>query len=499
MRCLVAGLFHETHTFLDRPVPESDFLWKEDGELLGVAGDSSPLGGAFAEMTALGWEIAPVADARAIPGGMAADFVWRRFAERMRRTLRNEDREKVSAIFLVLHGAMVTDGCIDVEGALLELIRTTPGWEDVPIFGVLDLHANVSPAMTEHSTALLAYRENPHTDARETAIRAVRLMDRAVRENLPLCTTWRGLPLIWTPPGTGTVSDPMRALEKLARRFEEDESILAVNVFAGFAYADTPHTGVSFSVVHIDEERAEAVLAALAEEAWRQRQAGVVIGLPAASAVDRALAAVGHPWVLAEASDNIGAGTMGDGTGLLRALLEAEAPSALVCMCDAAAVEALQAAVPGEKSRLTLGGSSRFDTGPLTIEATFVSRSSGRFALLDRQSHLASVVGDRFDMGLCAVVRAEGVTILLTSRPTLPMDLGQWLSQGLDPSDFKIVGIKAAVAHRRAFDPIAAGHLLVETPGPCAGDLRTLPFRHRQRPVYPLNEISLPEAAFAHA
>lgn len=487
-RCLVAGFFHETHTFLDTTTSGAAFTWKEGAELLATSGDSSPLGGALAEMTTLGWRIAPVVDARSIPSGIVEADLWLRFTERISETLREESRAEVDAIFLVLHGAMVTETCRDVEGALLVLIRTTPGWEDVPIFGVLDLHANVTPAMATHSTALLAYRENPHTDARETGVRAVRLMDRARREQLQMRTTWRGLPVIWTPAGTGTSDDPMRALATLARRLEEDDDIHAVNVFAGFAFADTPHTGVSFSVVHGDSQSAKAALDMLAELAWTQRAAGVLSGLPVGHAVANVLAAKGQPWVIAESSDNIGAGAPGDGTGLLRALLAAKVPSALVCICDARSVEGLGAISIGETLRLEVGGrGSRFDSGPVELDATLLSRGPESFELRDKQSHLASVFGDRFDMGACAVVRSKGVTVLLTSRPTPPMDLGQWHSQGLDPANFKIVGVKAAVAHRRAFDPIAAGHLLVETPGPCPGDLQALNFEHRIRPVYPLD------------
>jgi microcystin degradation protein MlrC len=48
--------------------------------------------------------------------------------------------------------------------------------------------------------------------------------------------------------------------------------------------------------------------------------------------------------------------------------------------------------------------------------------------------------------------------------------------------------VKAAVAHRRAYDKIAARMLWVDTPGPCSSNVRTLPYRHLTRPIYPLDE-----------
>ena len=103
------------------------------------------------------------------------------------------------------------------------------------------------------------------------------------------------------------------------------------------------------------------------------------------------------------------------------------------------------------------------------------------------------MVGARFEMGPCAVVRSAGVTLLLTTRKTPPFDLGQFRSQGLEPRDFAVIGVKAAVAHRRAYDPIARGSYFVETRGPCSGNLRTFAWRRLRRPVWPLD----PEASLA--
>ena len=77
--------------------------------------------------------------------------------------------------------------------------------------------------------------------------------------------------------------------------------------------------------------------------------------------------------------------------------------------------------------------------------------------------------------------------ILLTSIKTPPFDLGQWRSQGIAPEKLSVIGVKAAVAHRRVYDPIAARMLWVDTPGPCRSDLRTFPYRNIRRPVWPLD------------
>ena len=81
-------------------------------------------------------------------------------------------------------------------------------------------------------------------------------------------------------------------------------------------------------------------------------------------------------------------------------------------------------------------------------------------------------------MGPCAVVRHGGLTLLLTSIRTAPFDLGQWHSQGVAVEMLNVGVVKAAVAHRAAYDPITARSFTVDTPGPCSSDLKRLPYKH---------------------
>jgi microcystin degradation protein MlrC len=64
-----------------------------------------------------------------------------------------------------------------------------------------------------------------------------------------------------------------------------------------------------------------------------------------------------------------------------------------------------------------------------------------------------------------------------------------WRSQGVDPENLFVIGVKAAVEHRPAYGPIAKASYAVDLPGPCAENLRRLPFKHVSRPVYPLDEL----------
>ncbi|HEX2553902.1 MAG TPA: M81 family metallopeptidase [Microvirga sp.] len=490
-RILLAGLFHETHTFVPEPTRAADFTIRRGADMLARRGDGSTVDGFLEVAESCGWEVVPVADYGALPAGPVEHGVFEAFWGELDAGLRRALNDGgLDGIWLALHGAMVTTDCEDPEGELLARIRAVPGAAALPLFGVFDLHATFTAAMARHADGLVAYRENPHTDAREAAVRSARLLARALDEGLRPRMHARTAPVIWPPTGTGTADRPMRDLAALARRIEaEDADVWAVNVIGGYAFSDVPEVGVSFSLVTTGPaERAEAALASLVDTAASLRE----LGVPREWDLDAALDQIGTPErgpvLLVEPADNIGGGAPGDGTAILRAFLRRGVHNAAVAIADPGAVESLRDAQPGETRRLAIGGrGSALDEGPVAVEAVFVSRSDGHFTLEDRNSHLAAAQGVHFSMGPCAVVRVEGVTVLLTSRKTPPFDLAQWRSQGIDPESLSLIGVKAAVAHRRAYDKIAAASYTVTTPGPCTSDLTQLPYRRVRRPVFPLD------------
>jgi microcystin degradation protein MlrC len=487
-KVLLAGLYHETNTFAPEVTDTAQFTVRRGAELLDCAADGSPIDGFLEVAAEEGWTVAPALSASAMPSGPVADRVlesfWAGLEDAVNRSV------GLDAIFLALHGAMVTESTEDPEGEMLQRLRALPMAAELPIFGVFDLHANVSPRMVAHANGLVAYRENPHVDARLSACRAAKLLARALRERRVPRMVHAAVPILWPPGGTGTADPPMSELEALARQIErEDPDIWAVNVAAGFAFADVFNAGVSFSAVMTGpSESAEAALDRLAARAQALRERGLADERTVDEVLSEILPVRRGPVLLVEPADNIGGGAPGDGTAILRALLRHRAENAAVIINDASAVGLLQNVPLGGSTRLSIGGKGwPLDEGPVAATGVLLSRSDGRFTLEDRRSHLAAMQGIHVDMGPCAVVRVDGVTILLTSRRTPPFDLGQWRSQGIEPSSLAIIAVKAAVAHRQAYDPITAASYRVLTPGPCASDLRTLPYRRVRRPIFPLD------------
>lgn len=490
-RILFAGISHETHSFVDEITPLSAFDINRGADLLARAGDGSMVDGFLDVAAQQGWDVVPAAFYRAMPSGTVADAVVDAFLADLLPVAKAAARDGLDGIFLVLHGAMSSESSGDVEGLVLERLRAVPGLARLPLFGAYDLHANLSQKMIDLADCLVCFRKNPHSDARETAVRAAELLARCLQTGVVPRSVGRNAGILWSPPGTGTgnPNEPMHRLMAEARRIEaETPGIWAVNVVGGYSFADVPENGVGFSVVaDRDCNSAERAVKTLCDLAWSIREQGVIAEHDPEEALDKILTAnLDGPAVLVEPADNIGGGAPGNCTTLLKLFLRREVEGSAVAIADAAAVEALDGLNPGDRITLSMGG-NRYDGGPATAEVEFVSRSDGDFFLEDLHSHMVAAAGNHIHMGRSAVVRANGVTILLTSSKTAPMDLGQWRSQGIIPEELRVIAVKAAVAHRQAYDPIAKASYTVATPGPCTSDPRKLPYTRVSRPIWPLD------------
>lgn len=489
-RVLFAGLFHETHTFLPETTPLAKFEVLRGEEMFRRDGDGSNFDGFLSRATAHGWTVLPTADYQAFPSGTVEHAVFEAFWVDVEQAVKKLEGTKIDAVFLLLHGAMVTDGEADPEGEFLERLRPLLP-EGIPIFGVFDLHANFTRRIIALSDCLVAYRENPHMDAREATMRAADLLDRCLKSGKIPKQYWRRPPIMWPPTGVGTADTPMKDLEAMARKIEaEVPGVWCANVIAGFAFADAPDVGLSFSIVSDgDPKAAEAALDWLEAEAMRLRNAGSPRDKPVDQVLEEIMPVTEGPVLLVEPSDNIGGGTTGDSTGILRALIRHKVRDSAVVIADAESVATLASARIGDRVTLRVGGKlNPFDEGPVEMTATLRSRSDGRFTLEDPKSHMAAF-GNEIEMGPSAVIEHEGILVLLTSKKIPPWDLGQLRSQGIEPTKLKVIGVKAAVAHRAAYNPIAKASYTVATPGPGMSDLTKFPYKKVKRPVYPLDEI----------
>lgn len=493
MRIAIGALSHETNTFCAAPTEVGEFKdreWTHGDELVARhRGVRDYLGGMLAAAEDRGIDVVPAFATRATPSGT----ISRRAYEEMRGELLTGLARAggVDAICLALHGAGVAEGVDDIEGDILERVGALSIGRAVPVVVTLDLHANVTPAMARHATALLGVNEYPHVDSYERGAEAVALaadtVEGRVRPEMRLVR----IPML--VPTTATSQNPVREINTRCREWEARPGMLDCTFFHGFAHTDAPV--VAAAVVAIaDGNRAAADEAALdvARYAWGLREAFLKSAPGPAEAIRQALASEDRPVVINDTSDNPGGGAPGDGTHLLRALLDANVAEACFgFVWDPETAAQAHAAGTGATIRVRLGGKTDAMHGsPIEGEAYVKCLTDGRFI---QQSPMGR--GARVNLGPMARLvlpvtggQAGGIDVLVSSVRSQTLDPEVFLLHGIDVTRCRIVALKSSQHFRAGFEPVAARIITADAPGLTTLNLASFPYRRLTRPVWPLDD-----------
>ena len=77
--------------------------------------------------------------------------------------------------------------------------------------------------------------------------------------------------------------------------------------------------------------------------------------------------------------------------------------------------------------------------------------------------------------------------VVLNSLRHPPFSLGQLTSLGLHPEQARVLVVKAAVAYKAAYAPVAQRIIEVDTPGLTAANPARFPYQNVRRPILPLD------------
>jgi microcystin degradation protein MlrC len=91
-------------------------------------------------------------------------------------------------------------------------------------------------------------------------------------------------------------------------------------------------------------------------------------------------------------------------------------------------------------------------------------------------------------MGLTALVEVQGRNLLvLNSQRHPPFSLGQLTCLGVQPQLQRLLVVKAAIAYKAAYAPVAGTIIEVDTPGLTAVNPHRFNYQRIRRPMYPLD------------
>ena len=486
-KVLSAEIIHETNTFNIHPTTLRHF---QDRYVLDGPQAIATRGSQNTELAGLldtgrdhGWDITHVISAAAGPGGVVSTDAF----ETLTAGLITAANGPWDGLFLMLHGAMVTEFCEDGEGEILRRLRAVVGPE-LPICVTLDPHANVTAAMCELAQILVSFTTYPHVDLRATGRRAGELLHRTMSGDIHPRTLRAHRPMLEEANGGRTDLGPMIERHAMARAYESRRGVYAISINGAFPCADIAEVGPTVLVTCDGDTPAHRHIAeSLADDIWARRHDALntYVTARAAAEVARKWDGASGPLIIADYADNPGAGAYGDGTNLLAALIGAGVQDACFGpLVDPLAVEFLGTQRPGTEVSLDIGGrtDAQFGGGPLQVRGTLTWFGDGRVV-----GSGPILGGLERSFGPTAVLDVNGIEVLLVSIAHQMLDLRQFETFGIMPSRKSVVALKSMQHFRAAFAPIAGRIIVCDSGALCTLNYASLGYRKVPRPMFPLD------------
>lgn len=490
MRIGIGGIHHETNSFSTYPM-----TWKEldacsdVGETLRTKHMSihKYVGGFLNKGVELGVDIVPATMSYMCPSGHITTEALEKHRERLVDMLWQAHQEKpLDAIALNLHGAGVADGYDDVDGEMLRAIRERFG-KEIPIGIALDLHANVTRQMMELADLVIGIKEYPHDDEYDCGKQVLELLVDMVNNNWKPFKKHVRLPWLMVPAEGVTLEGPAGLVQQACfRQLAEEKALVDVSFFHGFPYSDIEEAGVTVTAMGKTQEAADRCAMAVAEFAWERRRTFPVKANSAKEAFDLALQikVENGPVVINESSDNTGGGAPGDGTFLLREMLERNIPNSVFAgIYDPEVVRQAEAAGVGNTIDCLLGAKldDRHGT-PIELKGAYVKTLSDGKAVNYAKMHYGAIR----NLGKTACLVVGNVSIVVVSIRTQPMDDAPLRVAGLRYDLMNVVAVKSSQHFKSWWKTHSSGIVPCDSPGIHCADLHVFDFKNTHTDYFPL-------------
>lgn len=487
MRIFAGGIATETNTFAPVPTGIDDFFVQRGCDsVAAIAHSSLDLARIWGRQSrAHGAQLIVGLHASAEPSGVTCRSAYESLRDELLENLRAA--LPVDVVLLMLHGAMVADGYEDCEEDILRRVRHLVG-PDVAIGVELDLHCHLTAAKITAADVVVTYKEYPHEDIEE---RAAEVFELAVATKLgrirPTIALFDCRMVGFYP----TSRQPLRQFVEDMMSEERRNGVLSLSFAHGFPFADLPYVGAKMLVITDGDPELAQHLAAKFGKRAHDLRAGIgfdSISLTMEQALVKAVSSDATPVVVADQSDNPGAGAPGDATFALRWLIEHGAQDvAMAIFHDPEVVKIAGKAGVGAQLPVRLGGKTGpFSGEPLDLQITVTSVRAGYMHAWPQRSGepLLCPVGD------VAALRCGGIDIVVGSKrcqcycPSIFSDLG------VDPSRKRLLVVKSTQHFHLGFAAMAADVIYMAAPGAVAPDPRRIPYRRLNTAgLYPWNPM----------
>ncbi len=484
-RIAVGAFLHETNTFAPTKATYDDFVHGGGWPSMAHGADvlkvmrkiNVGLAGFVEAAEANGWELVPTISAAAVPSAHVTTDAFERVMKEMVDGIAAAG--PIDAVYLDLHGAMVTERHDDGEAETLARVRKVIG-KDLPLVVSLDLHANVSPEMMAHADALIAYRTYPHVDMADTGRACAKHLALMLKTKTRFAKAFRQLPFLIPISWQCTSDQPAKGIyEKLAAL--ESDAVPTLSFAPGFPAADFRDCGPSvfaYGTTQADADAAADKLAALVESHEDDFDGriyspddGVRLAMELAKSASQTDRHRRHPGQSRRRR------RFRHHRHAARAGAQQRHPRRHRRDLRSAIGQRRAPAGVGATVTLTLGGKSGIP-GDAPYQETFVVEklSDGKFVAP------GPYYGGRdMDMGPSACLRIGDVRVVVSSHKAQLADQSMYRYVGIEPTEQAILVNKSSVHFRADFEPIAEKLLICAAPGAMPADTATLPWT-RLRP-----------------
>jgi len=471
-RIAIARLWHEGNSFTPVRTRLADFRqreWRVGAEVAHFYKGTRTELGAAVDFFAAHRDLTPIylRCAAAGPGGAVEESELQKIIGEIVDGVRNANAD---ALYLSLHGALIGSETLLADVVLLKAAREALGQK--PLAVSFDLHANLDPVVALLADIVVGYKTHPHVDMYETGWKALELLGRTLRGEIKPVVAIAKAGAVLPSFNMRTADGPMAEIEALAAAIPA----LDVTPFGGFAYGDSPAAGAAVSVT-ADGARADSLAKEMAHEMYARRER-FAVSLPSPEKAFRSLRYGQKPAALLEPSDNPLSGGVGDGTALLRAVLEHGAGfrTVFAFFWDA---ELAARCEPRKRMRVELGGRLSPAWGPaVPLEVEVERVTDGWFRNAGPMERGLDV-----NLGRTAVLLAGNLRVIVTTACLAPNDPQYFRLHGIDLARTDLVCAKAKNHFRAAFGAVFDPIIDVDTAGPAMADLSKLPFRHSSLPI----------------
>jgi len=502
-RIAVALFFHETNTFALEQNDEPDAALFTGQALLDNTHPKSFVGGFIEAATRPDIEIVPTAHVWYTHGGLISAPMFEHYRDLIVDALRGAG--PLDGVYFALHGAMAADDpYTDAEGELLRAARVAVG-EGVPFVATYDFHGIMTHAEVAQLSGAFPNNSNPHIDSYECGLEAGRCMLRILDGEIKPVTRLVHIPIIGPNIGQSTWSHdpdeeerlPLYQLNLIRESLEDTPGVIDITIMGGYGYADTPEACMSVIVTtDNDPDLADRMARQMANLAWDRRHQ-ILDARPIYSIDEGVQLAIDSieelPVVLVDLGDDPGSSTPSDSPAVLESLIRLGAHDCVVTIRDPNVVRAGIEAGIGATLEMEVGAAidQRFYT-PLKITGTVRKIDDGNYMIcgpthggwgkeVHREAWRESNAGPRVVLRL-----ANRIDVIFCEDRTRN-DRDYFKSAGIIFDEKKIIVVKSNQAHRASLRPVVSRIIELASPGASTVDYESLPFRHIQRPLWPID------------